>query len=75
MLNNWLKRYALLFVVAAVFFFGLHRFLAFTPGLVENAASYVSYPVLVLHSHVTQALQNFFAQRATNDNCEDSAKT
>ncbi|MGE0010120.1 MAG: rod shape-determining protein MreC [Candidatus Babeliales bacterium] len=63
MLNKWLKQYAVWFVCSAVFFFGLHRFFAATPGIVEYAASYITYPFLIMQSYVTRSLTDFFAER------------
>lgn len=64
MLNTWLKRYAFLFVGGALFFFGLHRFWAYTPGIVEHVVSYVNYPFLQFNAYATRTLHDFFAERS-----------
>lgn len=64
-LSNVLKRYSSILIVCIVFFFALHRFVVPRVGMFEVAASYITYPVLVLHSYTITPFQNFFARRTT----------
>lgn len=66
MLRNVLNRYSSLFIVAVLLFFALHRFIAPRTGIVETVTSYITYPILLLHSYTITPIQHFFARRADN---------